>query len=120
MPIPRRRCALFLLMGILGLGLLGRSGAEERPIVHITAKRFEYEPPVVKLKKGVPVTIELTALDRQHGFKVPQLGLRVDAWPGETTRVELIPDKSGTFEFVCDVFCGSGHEDMDGKIIVEE
>src|SRR5213083_906465 len=99
-----RRSALMVLLAGSGLGLLGSSGAEERPVVAISAKRFEYTPPQIRLKKGVPVTIALTAEDRQHGFKVPQLGLRMDALPGETTRIELVPDKAGTFEIVCDVF----------------
>jgi cytochrome c oxidase subunit 2 len=36
------------------------------------------------------------------------------------SRVRLVPDKVGTFPFVCDIFCGSGHEDMTGTIVVTE
>jgi cytochrome c oxidase subunit 2 len=32
--------------------------------------------------------------------------------------VRLMPDKVGTFTFLCDVFCGSGHETMNGTITV--
>jgi cytochrome c oxidase subunit II len=32
--------------------------------------------------------------------------------------LRLTPDKTGTFTFACDVFCGSGHEDMTGTLIV--
>ncbi|HXD51403.1 MAG TPA: cytochrome c oxidase subunit II, partial [Burkholderiales bacterium] len=38
--------------------------------------------------------------------------------PGKTTRLRLVPDKTGTFVFLCDVFCGTGHEEMNGKLIV--
>jgi len=34
------------------------------------------------------------------------------------TRVRIVPDRTGRFEFRCDVFCGSGHEDMAGEIVV--
>src|SRR5258708_9412410 len=115
-----RRLGLALLLGVLGLGLFGPSGAEERQVVRISAKRFEYDPPEIRLKKGVPVTLELTALDRHHGFKMPPLGVRADVLPGETTRIDLVPDKVGTVSFLCDVFCGDGHEDMEGRIVVEE
>jgi cytochrome c oxidase subunit II len=93
-----------------------RAGGEQ--VIHITAKKFEYTPNEITLKKGVPVTIEITSLDRDHGFKVPELGLRADVKPGETTRVRIVPDRVGRFEFRCDVFCGSGHEDMAGEFVV--
>src|SRR6059058_5794967 len=75
-------------------------------VVHITAK------------KGVPVILELTALDRDHGFKVPEFGVRADVKLGEVARVRIVPDHTGRFEFRCDVFCGDGHEDMAGEIVV--
>jgi heme/copper-type cytochrome/quinol oxidase subunit 2 len=34
------------------------------------------------------------------------------------TRVTLTPDKEGTYPFHCDVFCGDGHEDMTGTLVV--
>ena len=92
--------------------------AEAEQVVHMTAKRFEYTPSEITLKKGVPVILEITALDRDHGFKIPDLGIRADLKAGEVTRVRIVPDRAGTFEFRCDVFCGDGHEDMAGEIIV--
>ena len=32
----------------------------------------------------------------------------------------LLTDKAGSFAFNCDVFCGSGHEDMGGTLVVTE
>ena len=87
-------------------------------VVHMTAKRFEYTPNEITLKKGVPVIFEITALDRDHGFKIPELGIRADLKSGEVTRVRIVPDRTGRFAFRCDVFCGDGHEDMTGEIVV--
>jgi hypothetical protein len=28
------------------------------------------------------------------------------------------PERAGTFAFHCDVFCGDGHEEMSGRIVV--
>src|SRR5205807_6318138 len=91
------------------------AGTEQ--VVHLTAKKFEYTPSEITLKKGVPVILEITSLDRDHGFKVPELGIRADVKPGDTTRVRMVPDRVGRFEFRCDVFCGSGHEDMSGEFV---
>ncbi len=88
--------------------------------IKITAKRFEYSPNVITLKKGVPVVLELTSLDRLHGFNCPGLKLRSDIPPGKVTQLRFTPDKVGEFPFHCDVFCGSGHEHMAGKFIVTE
>jgi cytochrome c oxidase subunit 2 len=52
------------------------------------------------------------------GFNAPDFGARATIIPGQTARVRIVPNKVGTFTFHCDVFCGDGHEDMDGTIRV--
>ena len=87
--------------------------------IKITAKKFEYSPAEVHLKRGEHVVLELTSLDRKHGFKLPELGIRADVPPGTTARIEVTADKPGRFPFACDVFCGDGHEDMTGTLVVD-
>ena len=87
-------------------------------VVEITAKKFDFTPASIELKVGVPVVLEIRALDRKHGFKAPDLGIDEQVEPGDVTRVRIVPDRAGTFEFHCDVFCGSGHEEMTGQIVV--
>jgi cytochrome c oxidase subunit II len=89
------------------------------PVIKITARRFEFSPSLIHLKRSVPVVLEFTTLDRRHGFKSEALGLHAEIRPGETSRVRVAPAKAGTFPFHCDVFCGEGHEDMTGTIVVE-
>jgi cytochrome c oxidase subunit 2 len=92
--------------------------AEPERVIAITAKRFEFAPATIELKVGVPVILELSTLDRKHGFAAPDLHIDVVIVPGKPTRVRVVPDKAGTFAFHCSVFCGSGHEDMGGQIVV--
>lgn len=114
-----RLAAVATISAALALaGLHARSAADE-PVIRVTVKKFEYGQREITLKKGVPVVIELTSLDRVHGFNLPDFKTRADVIPGTVTRVRLVPDKTGTFAFFCDVFCGDGHEEMAGKIIVE-
>jgi cytochrome c oxidase subunit 2 len=96
--------------------------AEEAPgrVVKIVAQKFQYTPAEIVLKKGETVTLELTALDFTHGFQIPDLDIRTDIPEGKITRLVLTPQKTGSFDFLCDNFCGSGHEDMAGRIVVEE
>jgi hypothetical protein len=96
------------------------AAVEKMQVVKITAKKFEFDPRDITLKKGVPVVLELTSLDRLHGFSCPGLGIRTDIAPGKTSTLNVVPDKTGTFTFHCDVFCGTGHEHMTGTITVAE
>ncbi len=94
--------------------------AETEQVIKISAKRFEYSPNEITVKKGVPVVLEFTSLDRLHGFNCPGLGIRTDIPPQKTTRLRFVPQKAGKFPFHCDNFCGSGHEGMTGTITVTE
>jgi cytochrome c oxidase subunit 2 len=87
-------------------------------VVQMTAKKFEYSPDTITVKMGVPVILEITSLDREHGFKLREFGVRADIKPGQVTRVRFVPNKTGRFPFQCDVFCGGGHEDMGGELVV--
>jgi cytochrome c oxidase subunit 2 len=121
-----RRIVMVTLVVAAALGMAAvwhrpASAIVPRPgeqVIRMTAKRFEYSPSEITLKKGVPVVLEITALDRDHGFKIPGLGVRADLKSGEVTRVRIVPDHVGTFAFWCDVFCGDGHDDMSGQIVV--
>jgi len=119
--------ALLVLLAVPALGwplacspASKQAGASGEQHVRITAKRFEYSPAEVHLKRGVPVVLELTSLDHVHGFALTDFGLRSDIPPNEITRLRFVPDRTGRFGFHCDVFCGSGHEDMSGEIVVED
>jgi len=96
------------------------SSAAAEQMIHLTAKKFEYGPNEITVKKGVPVVIEIVSLDRKHGFTIPDLKVRTDVKPGATNIVRFTPDRAGTFNFHCDLFCGSGHEGMAGTLVVVE
>ena len=114
----KRRLFVALVMGSAAAGAL-RLAAQSPAEIHISAKKFEYHPDKVTAKRGQPVTFVLTSDDRIHGFKMLDFGLRTDIVPGQETRVTITPDKEGEFTYFCDVFCGGGHEDMNGTLMVE-
>lgn len=90
--------------------------AQDEQVIKVTAKKFEYSPKEITLKKGVPVVLEFTSLDRLHGFNCPDLKIRADIRPGKVSTLRFVPDKVSTFPFHCDIFCGTGHEAMRGTI----
>ena len=106
-----------LALGLAAWGFYAVAQPAEQ-VIKISAKKFTYTPNQIKLKKGVPVVLELTTEDVVMGFKVPDLNARADILPGKVTRLRIVPTKAGTLGFLCDIFCGSGHEEMHGSVTV--
>ena len=98
--------------------LLLAAAVSKENVIQVTAERFKFTPAVIQLKVGEPVVLELTSLDRKHGFQVPDLKIDETIEPGKVTRIRIVPDKPATYDFHCSVFCGSGHEEMAGQIVV--
>ena len=73
---------------------------------------------MVTLKVNEPVIFRLTTADVVMGFSVPEFGVRATLIPGQAVDLPLTPTKAGEFMFLCDVFCGSGHENMEGTLRV--
>ena len=108
------------LIGIVTNNPVGESGRAVDKTIHINAKKFEFTPGEITAKKGEPVVLEIKSEDVNHGFSLPDFGVRGDVKPGSVLRLSFTPDKTGQFTFTCDVFCGSGHEDMSGTLTVTE
>jgi len=98
-------------------GIAIRSFAAER-VIPIKARKFTYEPDEIVLKLNEPAILEFTSADVVMGFNAPDFKVRADIIPGQVSRVHLTPFKTGTFTFLCDVFCGDGHEGMSGTLVV--
>jgi cytochrome c oxidase subunit 2 len=86
--------------------------------IEITAKRFEFEPGEITVKKGQPVVLVLKGLDASHGLRIRDLNVDVKVSKGGTAEVQFTPDKTGDFIGHCSVFCGSGHGMMVFKVHV--
>lgn len=108
-----------LALLIVACGSALASPAKPR-VIAITAKKFSFDPDEIHLKVGEPVVFQLKSLDRTHGFKIPDLKLRVDVTTGAVASLPFTPVKTGTFTFECDLFCGVHHEDMSGTLIVDK
>jgi cytochrome c oxidase subunit 2 len=85
----------------------------------ITAKQWSFSPSVIKVKKGDTIVLKLSSADVEHGIVIADFGINTKFKPGEIKVVEFVADKTGTFEFICNVRCGVGHMGMKGMIIVE-
>ena len=115
------RVGAITLLGALPAGgiLAGRSIASgNAQVIEVVAQRFRFTPNEIALKAGQPAILAITSLDFVHGFKVPELGIRTDLLPGRVTSVAIKALAPGRYDFLCDNFCGGGHEEMNGTIVV--
>ena len=87
-------------------------------VIEVVAKKFEFVPGEIRVARGEAVVLQFTAPEVPMGFNLADFNLRADIVPGKVTALPFTADKAGTFTFLCDVFCGSGHEDMSGTLVV--
>src|SRR5690242_14518651 len=115
--------ALLLIMGMAPLPSADEPAASQSQpagrVIEITAKRFNFSPAQVTVKKGETVTLRLKAEDVTHGFYLKPLKLDETLEPGKSKDVTITPQVAGTFTTICDHFCGSGHGNMHMTIVVE-
>jgi|SRR5580693_4599245 cytochrome c oxidase subunit 2 len=108
--------AFFLLLA----GADSNGAAEGVHEIPMTAKKYEYSPSSIHVKKGEHVRLLIKALDHDHGFKLPAFDIQQELKEGETTAIEFTADKAGTFRFACSHVCGFGHRGMKAELVVEE
>lgn len=118
----KRSLILALPLVIIGMtAVVFRLYAQESQprMVTISAKRFEFTPNQITLKRGEAVTLRVSAEDRDHGFYQKDLKLDLDLTPDHVAEATITPEKTGRFVAICDHFCGSGHGNMKMVINVE-
>ena len=113
-----RLLVLLLVAALLVIPGAAAAGEETRAIV-ITAKRFEFVPSTITLKKGETVKLVVTSEDVTHGLFIRPLKIDTDLTPGKTEELTVTPQAAGTFTAICHHFCGAGHGGMKLTVVVE-
>ncbi len=85
---------------------------------YLKAQQFAYVP-VLKLKKGQQYRLHCSSVDVQHGFSLQPMNMNFHILPGYDHVLTITPTEAGEYRVICNEFCGIGHHQMTGKIIVE-
>ena len=88
--------------------------------IHITARRFEFDPDTITVQKGQLTKLVIASEDVDHGFAIEEFAVSVKIPAKQTKIVEFTPDRTGRFNIHCTVYCGPEHENMTAELIVEE
>lgn len=92
-------------------------GRTERTI-HMGVRQYVWDPATIRAKEGELVRLVIHNADVKHGLVIPDLGVNEDI-PPEGAIVEFVAKKKGTFRSFCSVYCGEGHMEMQGTLVVE-
>ena len=141
-PVKAARTTLFLLaVGLLTLCVLGCGQKEEHHgeggpakeeaglsgelidggrLVKVEAFKHGFAPDPIVVGLGEKVRLELESRDVTHGFGIQEYGIDETIPRGKKVEAIFLADKPGTFHIHCTVFCGPGHGDMHGTLLVRE
>ena len=106
-----------------------------KPVEHsidVVARRYAFEPAVVRVERGDLVRLRIASLDVVHGFHLEGYGIDVameplrrevrvrrGAGPVESVaEVIFVANRTGKFRFRCSKTCGAMHPFMTGELIV--
>ena len=99
--------------------LSGCDSGKPDVVIPVVMKRYAFDPPVIRVKRGQLVELDVSTADVQHGFSVPDLGIREPIQPHRPAKIVFKATQPGVFPMTCSIICGPGHDDMVGKIVVE-
>ncbi len=86
--------------------------------IYLIAQQFHWVP-VLKLRAGETYRLHVSSVDFQHGFSLLPMNMNFQVVPGYDHVLTITPQAKGTYPVVCNEFCGIGHQNMVGQIIVE-
>ena len=75
---------------------------------------------VLRVPRGEAVRLRVTSADVFHNFGIPELKVKTDAIPGETTDTWFTADERGNYTAQCYELCGAGHSYMTATVVVME
>lgn len=86
--------------------------------VYYVASMWQFQPAEVFIPVGSEVDMYLTSKDVVHGFNISNKNVNMMATYGALNKVRVKFDKPGIYDIVCHEYCGVGHQNMRGQVIV--
>jgi len=114
-----------LLLGAAAMSHLQDPAAASAPFaqgeprtIEVVAKRFTFEPARIEVAEGERVSIVLKSGDGVHGIEIKKFKISKKVPRGGEVTIEFVASAAGEFPILCSEYCGEGHEDMKGTLVV--
>ena len=101
---------------------------EEVMEVQVTAQKYNWQfyypeqditnANTLVIPEEQPVRLNITSKDWLHAFHVPSMGLKSDAFPGQSNYILTRATETGEHQLYCAEYCGAGHSQMLGTVEV--
>lgn len=93
--------------------------APEPRVIEVTASRFAFEPATIEVAVGERVRLVMTSADGVHGLEIKRFDVKKEIpRGGAPVTVEFTASAAGRFPILCSEYCGNGHEEMTGTLVV--
>ena len=84
------------------------------------ASAWQFTPSELRVPAGAEVTFRITSRDVIHGMQLTEIPFNVMLIPGEITVGTVRFREAGEHLLICHEYCGTGHQAMVARVIVEE
>ena len=124
---------LMLVIVIFYVGMTAHIGQRTAPVdvyeVTVTGQKwywnFEHrngcmEANVLRVPVNRPVQLIMSSEDVLHSMFIPAFRVKQDVVPGRYASIWFEATRTGTFDLYCTEYCGTGHSQMVGQVIVYE
>jgi cytochrome c oxidase subunit 2 len=96
--------------------------APEPKVFEVVARRFSFEPATIEVVEGDTVRLLVRSADGPHGVEIKSLKVKKAvprAKPGDSpVTIEFVATAAGEYPILCSEYCGNGHKDMTGTLVV--
>ncbi len=90
--------------------------------IYLAASQWIWRPSEIMLKAGVTYRIWVSSTDVLHGLTIVgedgKVVYNIMVMPGMAFAINIRFDKPGIYYILCNEYCGIGHQDMLGKIVI--
>jgi heme/copper-type cytochrome/quinol oxidase subunit 2 len=127
-----------LILVLCGLGGFLLAAVHQAPpqdrTFTITAHKYAYDPPVLRVNRGDRIHVRLAAKDNTHGFYLEGYDVEAKMRPDNDTfwarqpsqggdykeveEISFVASRTGKFRYRCSITCGYMHPFMQGELIV--
>jgi cytochrome c oxidase subunit II len=111
--------AVAVLLGAMAWTVNGAARQDGPREIDVVARRFAFEPARIEVAVGERVRLKVVSADGVHGMEIKKFKVKKEIPRGTTpVIIEFTANEAGEFPILCSEYCGDGHEDMQGQLVV--